>query len=398
MTEFAEGWGVLVASAVGFGLGLSGLPFYTMAIFVEPLGAAFHWSLAEIQGGLTIMLLANVATLPAAAWLAMRFGARRVGLVSVVLFALSFMSLAGLKGALFDYYLHWVVISAAGAGTLAVVWTQVISTWFLKARGAALGLAMMGTGITAVLAPTVGNLLIGAVGWRGAYLVLGASPLVVALPLVWILFRSRSAEDRTSLFHSPRPIRSTVASNWRFWLIGGAFLLVGAAVAGMIPNLVKLLRSHGLSKEEAAGVASLLGLFVIFGRAGCGALLDRLWAPVVAAAFFGLASAGCALLLAPHLAAPWLWSAAIAVGLAAGAEFDVLPYLASRYFGVERVGLALGWLSMFFYMGAAMGPWGIGRLADLTGGYDLPLLIAAGCFLAGGGSLLVLGRYPTDLP
>ena len=64
--EFAEGWGVLLASAAGFGLGLSGLPFYTMGVFVELLSATFHWSLAEIQGGLTVMLLANVVTLPAA--------------------------------------------------------------------------------------------------------------------------------------------------------------------------------------------------------------------------------------------------------------------------------------------------------------------------------------------
>jgi MFS family permease len=394
-TEFAEGWGVLIASAVGFGLGLSGLPFYTMSVFVEPLGATFHWSLAEIQGGLTIMLFSNVATLPAAAWLATQFGGRRVGLASVILFALSFMSLAGLNGSLADYYLHWVVMSAAGAGTLAVTWTQVISTWFVKARGTALGIAMMGTGVTAVLAPTVGNALIGVLGWRGAYLALGASPLLMALPLVWFLFKGRGEAARAPASIAPRAIGRVIVSNWRFWLIGAAFLLVGAAVAGMIPNLVKLLRSLGLTKEKAAGVASLVGLFVIFGRAGAGALLDRLWAPVVAAAFFGLASAGCVLLLAPHLAAPWLWSAAIAIGLAAGAEFDVLPYLASRYFGVERVGLALGWLSMFFYVGAAMGPWGI---ADLTGSYDLPHLIAAAFFALGGCSLLTLGRYPANPP
>ncbi len=391
--EFSEGWGVLLASAAGFGLGLSGLPFYTMAVFVEPLAAAFHWSLAEIQGGLTVMLLANVATLPVAAWLAARFGGRLVALISVILFSLSFMALASLNGSLIDYYIRWVVMSAAGAGTLAVVWTQIISTWFSRGRGTALGLAMMGTGITAVFAPVLGNALIATVGWRAAYLGLGALPLLVALPLVWFLFKGRGEVD-VQAAQAPHLIGDMVTSNWRFWLIGIAFLVVGAAVAGVIPNLVKLLRGHGFSAQQAAGIASLVGLFVIFGRAGCGALLDRLWASIVAAIFFGLAAGGCLLFRIPHLGGLVAAAAAAAIGLAAGAEFDVLPYLASRYFGVARVGLALGLLSMFFYVGAAIGPWGIGRLADLTRSYDLPLLIAAGCFALGGGSLLVLGRYP----
>ena len=394
--EFAEGWGVLVASAAGFGLGLSGLPFYTMGVFVEPLSAAFHWSLAEIQGGLTVMLLANVVTLPAAAWLAARFGGRLVGLVSVVLFSLSFMSLASLSGSLIDYYVHWIVISTAGAGTLAVIWAQVISTWFSKGRGTALGLAMTGTGITAVFAPVVGNALIEAVGWRGAYLALGALPSLIALPLVWFLFRHRGEETRARTVAASGSIAEGVVSNWRFWLIGAAFLLIGAAVAGLIPNLVKLLRGHGFSAAQAAGVVSLIGLFVILGRAGCGALLDRFWASAVAAAVFGLASLGCLLCRSPHLGVLSAGGAVAVIGLAAGAEFDVLPYLAGRYFGVERVGLALGLLSMFFYVGAAMGPWGIGRLADLGGSYDLPLAIAAGFFALGASSLLLLGRYPAQ--
>ena len=136
-------------------------------------------------------------------------------------------------------------------------------------------------------------------------------------------------------------------------------------MAGVIPNLVKLLRGHGLTALEASGAASLVGLFVVFGRAGCGVLLDRFWASAVAATFFVLAGFACLGLRAPHLEAPILWASAAAIGLAAGAEFDVLPYLASRYFAVEHVSMALGLLSMFFYVGAALGPLGLGRLADL---------------------------------
>jgi MFS family permease len=393
-TEFASGWGVIVSSAAGFGLGLSGLPFYTMAVFVEPLTQAFHWSLAEIQGGLTLMLLSNVVTLPLAAWLAERFGGRIVGLASVGLFSLSFMALAGLNGGLLDYDLHWILMSAAGAGTLAVVWTQVITSWFSKARGAALGAAMTGTGITALFAPLLAHGLIEAFGWRTAYVILGALPMLIALPLVWRFFRANAQEDGPARPQARRPTAGAVTADWRFWLIGTAFLLVGAAVAGIIPNLVKMLRGHGLTALQASGAASLVGLFVIFGRAACGVLLDRFWASAVAATFFIFAGFACLVLRAPHLETPVLWATAAAIGLAAGAEFDVLPYLASRYFALEHVSQALGLLSMFFYVGAAAGPWGVGWLADLSRGYEAPLIAAAGLFMVGGLSLLSLGRYP----
>lgn len=394
--EFSAGWGVLVASAAGFGLGMSGLPFYTTGIFLEPLSKAFGWSAPTIQGGLTLMLLANIVTVPAAAWLSERFGCRRVALASVVLFALSFMSLATLDGRVGGLYLHWLALSASGAGTLPVIWARTISGWFARARGAALGLAMMGTGITGLFAPLLANGLIAHLGWRGAYVALGALPLVVALPLVWLLFHEPPPPAAPPAPTEPALIGAMITSNWRFWLIGVAFLLIGAAVAGVIPNLVKLLRSHAFSPTHAAEVASLVGLFVICGRAACGALLDRIWASAVAAGFFILAGAACLMLRGAHLDPITVGVAAASIGLAAGAEFDIMPYLASRYFGVERVGPVLGLLAVFFYLGAALGPWGFSRLSELAGGYDAPLLVASAMFGVGGVALMLLGRYPPE--
>jgi MFS family permease len=393
-SEFAAGWGVLVASGVGFGLGLSGIPFYTMGAFVEPLHAAFGWPAASIQGGLTVEMFANIFTLPAAAWLADRYGARPVALGSVFLFALSFMFMGALNSSLPLYYLHWALVSAAGAGTLTVVWAKGVASWFRRARGAALGLAMMGTGVAGVFSPVLANALIDRLGWRETYVALGLMPLLISLPLVFLLFRVRVAGDPGEPARIPALAGPFAARNWRFWVIGLSFLLVGASVAGLIPNLIRLLRSHSYSSGQAAGVASLVGLFVIFGRAACGALLDRIWASAVAAMFFVLAGAACLLLRAPHLGSVTVAFAAAAIGLAAGAEFDVLPYLTSRYFGVQRLGSTLGLLSGFFYFGAAMGPFGFGRLAELAGGYDAPLLVTAAFFMTGSLGLLLLGRYP----
>jgi MFS family permease len=395
-TEVAKGWGVLVASAAGFGLGMSGLPYYTSGVFVEPLNKAFGWSATQVQGGLTVELLANMASLPLAAWLAKRFGPRRVAIGSVALFSLSYMAMAFTNSALWAFYLHWMEISLVGAGTLTVIWTQVISGWFVKGRGAALACAMLGSGLTALFAPVLANSLIVGLGWRLAYAGLGALPLLVALPLIYILLHERAGEGAGAGADSAPPGRLDPApmfGDWRFWLIGFAFLLVGAAVSGVIPNLVKLLRFHGFSRYAAAGSASLLGLFVVVGRLGCGPLLDRVWVSAVAAVIFTLAGLSTLLLRGAAFDAFTVAIAAAAVGLAAGAELDILPYIASRYFGVARVGAALAGLSGFFYCGSALGPWGFSWLVDAAKGYDLPLALAAGMMCLSGASLLLLGRY-----
>jgi predicted MFS family arabinose efflux permease len=336
-----------------------------------------------------------MVSLPAAAWAADRFGPRRVALFAVTSFGLAFMSMSTLTSSRLVFYAHWLMLSVTGAGTLPLVWARIIASRFERARGAALGLAMIGSGVTGLTAPVLSNYLIEQIGWRSAYAVLGVLPLVIALPLVFVLFREGDGAGETRRA-APALTGPLLTSNWRFWLIGVAFLLVGAGVSGIIPNLVKLLRSHGFTPAHAAGTASLLGLFVIFGRVACGALLDRVWASGVAAAFFVFAGAACLLLRGPSLDPIAIGVAAAAVGMAAGAEFDVMPYLASRYFGVERVSLALGLLSVFFYFGGAIGPWGFGRLVEVTGGYDKPLVVAAALFIAGGSALMLLGRYPAD--
>jgi len=392
-SEFKGRWGLVLTCAVGFGLGLSGLPFYTTGVFVEPLERAFGWSAAQIQGGLTLMLLTNLVSLPAATRLSQRIGPRNLALVSVCAFSAAFMSLAGLGGNLAGYYARWVLVSLAGAGTLGVVWSEVLSRRFVLARGTALGIAMMGSGVTGFFAPVLAQTLIHGVGWRAAFLLLGALPLLVAGPLVWTFFRTGEQDhpapstDRT---RAPPAIRF----DRRFCTIGAAFLLIGCAVAGVIPNFVKLMRSDGLSGGAAAGMASLAGLFVIVGRAACGVLLDRLWAPGVAAAFFAFAGAACLLLAVHGLSSVGLIVGAAAIGLAAGVELDVLPYLTGRYFGVQRMGMTLAVLSGCFYLGSALGPLTVATVADRLGGYAWPLRGAALFLAMGGALLLTLGRYP----
>jgi OFA family oxalate/formate antiporter-like MFS transporter len=170
--------------------------------------------------------------------------------------------------------------------------------------------------------------------------------------------------------------------------------MVGIALGGVVFNLIPLLVDRGLGAAEAAKLFGLYGLCVIFGRLLSGWLLDKFWAPAV----------GFVLLLAPTCATLMLGSgvhtiAAIAtaiclMGVAGGAEFDLIAYLTGRYFG--RRNFAALYAGQYAIFGATSGiaPALYGAFHDATGSYAVVMWISSGLFLSAGAALLLLGRYP----
>jgi len=94
MSEFRRGWSVVTAAAIGIGLGLSPLPFYTIDVMVGPLGSEFGWSRGDVYSSLAIYTLSALMMAPIIGILTEKFGARRIALVSIVTFSLSMMSLS----------------------------------------------------------------------------------------------------------------------------------------------------------------------------------------------------------------------------------------------------------------------------------------------------------------
>ncbi len=82
--EFRDGWRALLASTLGVGIGLTGAPFYTMGIFLGPLGAAFGWSRAQLSGGALCLHLGYAFTAPFMGRLIDRIGVRKVALTSLL--------------------------------------------------------------------------------------------------------------------------------------------------------------------------------------------------------------------------------------------------------------------------------------------------------------------------
>ena len=403
--EFRFGWPVVLASAIGIGLGMSPLPFYTIGVFAAPLAMEFGWGTGQIMFALAVFTIAAVFMSPIIGYITDRVGPRRVVLVSIVLFSLAMMSFSLMNGSIAMWLGIWCALAACGAGTLPITWTRAVNSWFFRKRGLALGFSLIGTGLFGLLAKQYAFYMIELLGWRGAYVAVGALPLVVAWPIAFFLFRDATdpkvAEKVARMdVVTQRPATRfggltllQAVKDWRFWLLAYAFVPISFAVGGPIPNLETMLAQKGFNAQDAVTLASLVGIAVIIGRVAGGYLLDHIWAPAVAATILSLPAVATWMLAQAEPSFLFTAVAIMILGAAAGVEYDLMAYLVSRYFGLLHYAAIYGALYGFFALGAGIGPAVFGASFDATGSYDSILLIASLLFVAGALPLLLLGKY-----
>jgi MFS family permease len=383
---------------LGVGLGLSPLAFYTVGIFAPILAHQFGWSFREIFFGITVQTVAVALLAPAAGVLATRFGPRPVALVSVVAFAFSFMAFALSNGSLVLYYGLWTAQAVLGLGTLPITWTRLINQRFDLHRGLALGMSLMGTGLFGTFSKPLTAWFIAAFGWRGAYVALGAMPLLIAFPVGYALFREQparagAATAADAVIAAGMTTRQAVG-HWRFWLLAVVLVPISFAIAGPIPNMENILHVHGFDHAAIVKLTSLIGLSAIAGRLLGGWLLDLFWAPAVSVLILALPCLSCWLLGGAALGAGGAALAICLIGFSVGVEYDLLAYLTATYFGLRSYATIYGLLYVSFGIGAGFGPAIFGWAFDHDGSYIPIFRVASGVLAASALSLLALGRYP----
>jgi MFS family permease len=392
--ELKRGWRILLVCMIGVGFGATGLPFYTLGLFLKPQAAEFGWSAGAAAGAALCLQAGLIVTAPLIGRLVDRFGARRVALISLCGLGLGFGVLT-LVGSVTTLYAAWLLLALLACGTTPVVWTRTVNAWFDRSRGLALGLTLAGTGVAAILGPILIGRVVAEHGWRAGYWTMAAAVVIGALPLVAALLREAPPRPSAALAaaattpaastgHARAALRTRV-----FWQSAIGFILAGGAIAALIVHLVPSMVDGGIPPAQAAGLAGLMGASIIVGRIAVGLLVDRFHAPFVGFAFLLLPVAGVALQLQGHPAL-----AALAIGLAAGAEVDLLAYLTVRYFGMSAYGEIYGWQLAAFSLGAGLGPLLLGVARDHWGAYAPGQIACAVVIVAGAAMIAGLGRFP----
>ena len=350
MNEFRKGWGPLLAATVGTMCGLLTITNYSQGFFVGPVTADLGWSAPEFFFAFTISACLGLITAPLIGSLASKYGIKRLGILGLVGHALAYVLMSLNNGSLTLWYLTSATLAILGAGSLPIIWTAVLNGWFEKNLGKAIGITMAGTGFGAFLLPPIVEFLISNYGWRTAYQGIGIGALVLSLPIVVLLF-NENPEAGSGQANSMAPdtswglTRAEALRGYRFWVLGSVLFITMFVIVGLLSNFERILGARGLARADIAGIASIMGLTVIIGRLLVGALVDKFWAPGVASVFFVLPI--IAMLLMKY-GAPSMGTGiviGIAIGLAAGAELDMLAYLTHRR---RRIGHAcLSYPSLF---------------------------------------------------
>ncbi len=384
-----EGWRVAAASGVGVFVGFASLLVYTFGIFLKPVADEFGWSREAVSAAFGIAAMTVAACSPPLGYLLDRVPPRRVIVPCVAVFGAGFASLAVLTPRLWHLYAVFFAIGVVGNGTAQMAYARAVSSWFTATRGTALAIVMAGGAIGAIVLPPAAQVLIRALGWRGACAVLGAMTLVVGVPAAALFVREREAPAHAaSSTADGASVRDGLASRV-FWILVVVLFFSSIAQNAALTHLPALLSDRGVTPGGAALALSALGAASLVGRLATGWLLDRFFAGRVAFANLTIAAAG-AYWLAHAASLPAGVAAAALIGFGMGGEADVTPYALSRYFGLRSFSVLYGFTWTFYAVAGALGPVLAGRAFDVTGSYQTFLAqVAGGTFLVAALMLLL---------
>jgi MFS family permease len=392
--EFKRGWAVLLGAFIGSGVGLASMVYYSTGIWIRPWQEEFGWTRAEIGFQQSISVVVMMLLAPLVGRLIDRYGLRRVTALCLLGYGLFLAIFPFMRGALLVLYALSFGYAIFGVGTTGIAFTRAVNAFFIKNRGLALGICLTSTGVMAFAMPRYMTPYVAEHGWRAGFWVMFAI-VMVSVPIVYLLLRDAPEDEDGQPQQAQSGLTlSQAISTVTFWKVASIFFLISTAILGLIPAFIPLLQDAGLSAKQAGQLGAALGLSVMVARLFVGFIIDRIFAPYVAAAAFSCVALGCLALGLGGI--EYAMVAAIALGFAVGAEVDLIGYFTARYFGMAHYGAIYGLQYSIFIFGAAIGPVYTGYIWDVTGNYDLALVIAAALMVPVVAIALTLPRFAND--
>jgi predicted MFS family arabinose efflux permease len=347
-------------------------------VFLTPLVEHFGWTRTLAASLTTMIAVTGAIAGPVTGRLLDSLPAHKIMAAGVVITAVSLL-LAGRADSFGTMAAAHLMMGIGTASSAIIPVSLVISNWFTARRGIALGIAMSGMSLGSSAMASFASYLITAAGWRHAYDILAVPLLVLVLPIVLLVVRTRpvapSPDDKPVL---SAPIggmdRAQALRSRSFWLIGIAYLTylmgVNLGVVHFVPYLIGL----GMSARRAAAVFSVALVVSTLGKPAMGIVADRLNPRVgLAMALFSL---GCAYLLLMRLTfAPALMLMVVLYGIGVGAPVALTPMLMAESFGLKSFGTLVGLMGIFGMLGTAIGPVFAGRIFDVKGAYSAAFVL-----------------------
>lgn len=403
------GWVIVglcfVNMAVAFGL------WYSFSVFFLAVMKEFGWSRASAASIFSVFIFCNAFTSPLGGRLLDRFGPRLVIPMGGVLLSLSLV-LVSFTQSLWFFRLSYGVMAGVGVSLMGFTTNSaMLSRWFERRRGTAVGIAFAGIGIGMMILTPLAEYWIAAFGWRTAYLCLAGLVAVVVIPLNLLLARSNpealglemegGAQGEGKKHKKPRREMKVLDPAWAsrpwtlagavrtkpFWLLMAAYCCSSLCYQSTLMHAASAMVDAGLTLKLAALYMGLVGIFSSGGKVLFGFLSDRLGRELTAFLSVCICTLG---MLALMFIDPRFSMLALAFtvlfGVGYGGATPIYPAAAADLFMGGSFGLIFAVIFLGTGVGGSLGPYISGLLRDTTGSYFLPFCICVAflwvsCFL-----------------
>jgi MFS family permease len=391
------GWWIVGASflilLITVGVGL-----YAPPVFLIPLQNHFGWSRAAIAGGSAVAALTAGGIAPFVGVLIDRYGSRKVMTGGALVMGCAFGLLSTVSSLWQLYALN--VIAALGISCVAWIPNQtLISNWFARKRGTAMGITLAGIGFGGLAMPLFTAFVIGSYGWRVAFVVLGSLVLLIVVTVILAIVRSRPADvgllpdgeptappgQGGAAIHGAGEVAGLSLSEsvrtGAFWLLSLGHVLWTFGSMSLIAHIPAFLSDQGFERTVAAGALSAaIGISVV-GRLSFGVLADRFSKRRIISS--ALVLHALAVLCLFRIESFWaLPGFVILFGMGLGGGAVLVPLLVGECFGLRAFGKVLGVVTISATLGAAAGPVLTGRIFDVTETYRLAFILHTISFTA----------------
>lgn len=386
------GWWIAIATFFILFVGLcSG--FYTVSVFLKPFQDTFGWTSTQVSLGFTLAALLVGLLSPVVGIAVDKLGVKKVQLAGALITG-SGLLLASMIAQLWHYYLIYIYM-AIGLASVSLVPSQtIISHWFDRKRGTAMGLIMTGVGLGGMVMVYVASFVTENYGWESAYRFLGILVLVVVVPLILLVLKNKPEDvgllpDGAAVAGGGAESGDTLKSlnvkeafkTSSFKLTCLLMFLFNIVLGGLTMHAIELIRSYGVS--NASTMWSLALGFSVLGRISFGLMSDRMSKKLLVfitwlMLFLGFGSvmfvAGNQLLV---------WGFVVFYGLAIGSFVTLIPLFVGDLFGVEHFSKLIGIVGLMQVLGLSVGSVLLGKIYDTNQSYELAVMIIIGIALAG---------------
>ena len=387
---------LIVISAFFYCVIWSGFGYYVFSVFVKPLQSEFGWERSAIMIGFLVWSMTNGIASIFVGRAVDRFHPKRVMLVGACITCLGFLGLSCIQS-LFHFYLSYFIVGIGIASTGQVPCSTLISEWFDKKRGLAIGFMSVGVGVGGLIAPALtGGLLIPMFGWRMAYLWLGIIALIILFPIALLVIKPNVKKrilystigERKQVVSNPedqnkQPINRYMSAPF-LWLIAISFLLSQFGLTGTLQNQVPHMTDVGFSPIVAASILGMIGLFSSMGKLFFGWLCDFIQVRYAFMITVLLQASGTSILLAltPDTPVVVVWIYAFSIGIGGGTWLPIMSMYISRGFPIQHYGTLFGIVNFGLSVGVACGPLFAGYLFDIFGNYNIAFKVFLGIYIA----------------